>query len=203
MVVDVLGASVVVDGRSNAPPMPALRRATLRADHWSAPDAGRRSSRSGRVRAGGRRGHVLVPVLATRPSAWPRCCDVLADGEGLEADASVESGRRGLATALERRERPGVGVAPWKRRELLRIAARDLTGIADLAGRRPRAGRARRGRASAPRSRSSRPTIPLAVIGMGKLGGAELNYASDVDVLFVDDGDRGTSRPARAAVPAR
>ena len=31
--------------------------------------------------------------------------------------------------------------------------------------------------------------LPFAVIGMGKLGGRELNYASDVDVLFVHDGD--------------
>ena len=29
------------------------------------------------------------------------------------------------------------------------------------------------------------PGRPLAVIGMGKLGGRELNYASDVDILFV------------------
>ena len=35
----------------------------------------------------------------------------------------------------------------------------------------------------------ARPGTPFAVIGMGKLGGAELNYASDVDVLFVHDGD--------------
>src|SRR5690606_38912414 len=33
------------------------------------------------------------------------------------------------------------------------------------------------------------PAIPFAIIGMGKLGGTELNYASDVDVLFVHAGD--------------
>ncbi len=33
---------------------------------------------------------------------------------------------------------------------------------------------------------------------MGKLGGDELNYASDVDVLFVHDGDAERSRPRRA-----
>ena len=37
----------------------------------------------------------------------------------------------------------------------------------------------------------------LAVIGMGKLGGAELNYASDVDVLFVH-GDAGGDAQERA-----
>jgi glutamate-ammonia-ligase adenylyltransferase len=33
-------------------------------------------------------------------------------------------------------------------------------------------------------------TVPFAVIGMGRLGGRELSYASDIDVLFVYDGDR-------------
>src|SRR5262249_7983402 len=43
------------------------------------------------------------------------------------------------------------------------------------------------------------PDAPLAVIGMGKLGGRELNYASDVDVLFVHDGDGAVAeRAARA-----
>ena len=31
--------------------------------------------------------------------------------------------------------------------------------------------------------------MPFAVIGMGRLGGAELSYASDIDVMFVYDGD--------------
>ena len=42
-------------------------------------------------------------------------------------------------------------------------------------------------RSSTPRSLLSDPARPIAVIGMGKLGGRELNYASDVDVLFVTD----------------
>ena len=57
--------------------------------------------------------------------------------------------------------------------------------------------------ASSPRSRRSasrsalafaEPDLPFAVIGMGKLGGRELNYASDVDVLFVHDGDTDARR---------
>ena len=31
--------------------------------------------------------------------------------------------------------------------------------------------------------------MPFAVIGMGRFGGRELSYASDLDVLFVYDGD--------------
>src|SRR6185437_3103592 len=33
------------------------------------------------------------------------------------------------------------------------------------------------------------PSLPFAVIGLGRLGGEELSYASDIDVLFVYDGD--------------
>ena len=40
----------------------------------------------------------------------------------------------------------------------------------------------------------------LAVVALGKLGGAELNYASDVDVLFVHDASEDpAARPRRAA----
>ena len=46
-----------------------------------------------------------------------------------------------------------------------------------------------------------RPTARLAVIGMGKLGGHELNYVSDVDVVFVHaplDEDRHEDAAAEA-----
>jgi [glutamine synthetase] adenylyltransferase / [glutamine synthetase]-adenylyl-L-tyrosine phosphorylase len=76
----------------------------------------------------------------------------------------------------------------WKRQELLRIAAADLLGRADL----PAVGRRLALLADACLDAAVTlvgPTLPFAVIGMGKLGGRELNYASDVDVLFVHEGD--------------
>jgi glutamate-ammonia-ligase adenylyltransferase len=76
----------------------------------------------------------------------------------------------------------------WKRRQLLRIAAADLLGLADL----PAVGRRLAALADACLSvavQLAAPRDPLAVIGMGKLGGCELNYASDVDILFVHEGD--------------
>ena len=45
------------------------------------------------------------------------------------------------------------------------------------------------------------PAVRFAVIGMGKLGGRELNYASDVDVLFVHEAT-GDGRARRAAAAA-
>jgi glutamate-ammonia-ligase adenylyltransferase len=47
------------------------------------------------------------------------------------------------------------------------------------------------------------PAVPMAVIGMGKLGGEELNYASDVDVVFVHDGGGRPRHPYAARAPVR
>ena len=110
--------------------------------------------------------------------------------------------RRARHARLARRRRPQrrAGLRRFKRRELLRIGARDLLGFApvEIDGRElaaPR-GRVRRGRAG----ESLEPSLPFAVIGMGRLGGAELSYASDIDVLFVYDGDdRRRLRRRRAA----
>ena len=86
----------------------------------------------------------------------------------------------------------------WKRQELLRIATRDLLGFADL----PAVGRELAALAQVCLGGALDilgTDLPFAVIGMGKLGGRELNYASDIDVLFVHDGDTDTAeRIARA-----
>jgi glutamate-ammonia-ligase adenylyltransferase len=42
----------------------------------------------------------------------------------------------------------------------------------------------------------------FAIIGMGKLGGRELNYHSDLDIIFVYEGD-GETRPVEGNDPAR
>ena len=90
-------------------------------------------------------------------------------------------------------------LARSKRLELLRIAGRDLLGLdaletvgvalADLAQQ------VLGGAVSLASDDKA-----IAVIGMGKLGGRELNYASDVDVLFLcadgPDEDSGTAHPA-------
>lgn len=80
------------------------------------------------------------------------------------------------------------GLRRWKRRQLLRIALRDLLGEADLAT----VGRELSLLADACFARAleiAGEGPPLAIIGMGKLGGNELNYASDVDIVFVHEGD--------------
>jgi glutamate-ammonia-ligase adenylyltransferase len=97
-----------------------------------------------------------------------------------------------------------VGLRRWKRRELLRTAARDLLGSADL----PTVGRELAALAqvcleAALSFTGDGTTASLAVIGMGKLGGSELNYSSDVDVLFVHEGDsQAADRIARSLLEA-
>ena len=89
----------------------------------------------------------------------------------------------------------------WRDLEFLRIAAADLTGLieleivgSDLAA----LGRGVLAAAHAIAVDELDAPLDLAVIGMGKLAGAELNYSSDIDVMFVGEGDRSTlDRAAR------
>jgi glutamate-ammonia-ligase adenylyltransferase len=92
------------------------------------------------------------------------------------------------------------------RRELLAIAARDLVGelsvdeamtaLSELAAATLQAALAVAAQETAPSAE-----FALAVVGMGKAGGAELNYVSDVDVLFVAEpaGDTSEVDALRAA----
>ena len=52
--------------------------------------------------------------------------------------------------------------------------------------------------------RRSSPPIPFAVIGLGRFGGGELSYASDLDVVFVYDGEgaAGADEAKRVATGA-
>ncbi|MGH2677520.1 MAG: hypothetical protein ACRDHB_04055 [Actinomycetota bacterium] len=70
-----------------------------------------------------------------------------------------------------------------------------LRAVADHADRRlpvPEAGRSLSRIADALIAEAleeAQPKVPLAVIGLGKLGAGELNFASDLDVVFVFEGD--------------
>jgi len=79
---------------------------------------------------------------------------------------------------------------------LVRTAVRDLLGMADM----PTVGRELADTADAAATAALAiatatnpgPDIPFSVIAMGKWGAQELNYASDIDVLFVYDTPDGT-----------
>jgi glutamate-ammonia-ligase adenylyltransferase len=144
--------------------------------------------------------------LTAALTADPDLVDVLLDGTDapLRTSRDPTAYRTSSAAALAGSDKPLRALRRWKRREFLRIAARDLLGIAPL----PVVARELANLADACLARSlevAAPQLPFAVIGMGKLGGRELNYASDVDVLFVHDGDGDSAeaiRVARAVIAA-
>lgn len=75
-----------------------------------------------------------------------------------------------------------------KRRRLLEIAARDLTGEIDLVAATSALSDLADACLDATLSSVGSPR-EVAVVSMGKLGARELNYCSDIDVIFVTDGD--------------
>lgn len=140
---------------------------------------------------------ALQRLAEAQPAAFARVADDEAVARRVVAVlAASRSLTRVLLTdpaaieALDRWEQP---VAPdwssedrlvgWKRRELLRLAAADLSEALDLddVGR----GLARLAEGVLEGACTLAGAAGLTVIGMGKLGAEELNYASDIDVMFV------------------
>lgn len=81
------------------------------------------------------------------------------------------------------------------RRELLRIAARDLLLVDDLPATAAALSDAAVAAVAASLRLAGLDGAPVAVVGMGKLGGHELNVASDVDLVLVA-GDPPSVEPA-------
>ncbi|MFE4825734.1 bifunctional [glutamine synthetase] adenylyltransferase/[glutamine synthetase]-adenylyl-L-tyrosine phosphorylase [Streptomyces sp. NPDC056672] len=125
---------------------------------------------------------ALGDHLARHPGDW----HALVTYELADLHPGVEEFEHGLAGADD-----AVSLRIAYRRCLLAIAARDVCGttdvaqtaaeLADLATATLRAALAI-ARAAAPQDAAA---CRLAVIAMGKCGGHELNYVSDVDVIFV------------------
>lgn len=132
---------------------------------------------------------VVAVVAASRSltralEADPGIVAVLHDADGLAAERSEEAYLAAAPRHAGGEVDRGGALRRWKRRELFRIAARDLLGAADM----PAVGRELAALAAACLTvalEAAAPAVPMAVIGMGKVGGRELNYASDVDILFV------------------
>ena len=126
-----------------------------------------------------------VGYLSARAPSWP---------VGAEPDESE------LMAALRR----------WRTREMVRIAWRDVAGFATIAQTlheqsafaqsaiqqaQQHAGRILMQRHGVPRSAAG-IAQELIVVGMGKLGGGELNFSSDIDLVFLfpEHGDTDGAR---------
>jgi [glutamine synthetase] adenylyltransferase / [glutamine synthetase]-adenylyl-L-tyrosine phosphorylase len=114
-----------------------------------------------------------------------------------------------LAAAAPTIEEAQFALRQWRRRAMLRIAWRDIAGIAavsetlravsDFADAAVRAAAAAAELHLLPvfgkphgRSEASSPFI---ILGMGKLGGRELNFSSDIDLIFLFSESGETSGP--------
>jgi glutamate-ammonia-ligase adenylyltransferase len=147
---------------------------------------------------------AAVTVMAASRSATrlietdPLALDVLAtihrradDGAGPAAPKGAAADVADVAGAAD-----AADLVRAKRLALLRITGRDLLGIDGLeATTRALSHLAAEVLVAAVRLAGADGS-GLAVIGMGKLGGRELNYASDVDIVFVG----GDARVARAVM---
>ena len=155
----------------------------------------------------------LADTLRRRPTLLPWLLEPgtmrqwLADELEAELDQS--------ARAFERPEARWNALRRFKYRQLLRIGCRDILGDADLTVTTEELSRMAdvclsaawrwaeeelRQRYGLPRGEDGAST-GLAVIGMGKLGGDELNYSSDIDLVFVygDDGETSGGSDGRVA----
>ena len=128
-----------------------------------------------------------------------------ADPDSADPDGPVATGRE-----------PTAALAAAYRRRLLHLTARDLTGAAsvdevgeELAGiaaavLEAALAVARAELAGGPGpAGASRAPCRLAVVAMGKCGGRELNYASDVDVIFVAEPVKDEDETAALATASR
>jgi len=140
--------------------------------------------------------------------------------ENLDRSFSQEEFHEGLARLRAHlvEEDVSLALARFKRREYLRIVLRDVFKLAPLsettaeisaladvlieAALREAASQLRR-RPGFPQPQDAlgrRSTMSFSVLALGKLGGNELNYSSDVDLMFIyDDGEE----PAGAKISRR
>lgn len=164
---------------------------------------------------------TIERVVAEQPGAAERlggderlaAAVVAVAGASRHLARVVEAGRGALDVLAHLDDRPELRevtageLLAWKEREYLRIAARDLLDLDALESTVTAISALARDvlTEAAALGGDGRPDSAerLAVIGMGKLGGGELNYASDIDVMFVGEGEPGSlERRARRVMDA-
>lgn len=151
-------------------------------------------------------GQRLMRVLGTSPyvsdllMSAPETIRLYSDGaRGPKLlDINPETVGRSLVAAAGRQDNPdkAIGVARALRRtELARVASADLFGLMDVQDvcrslsivwdKVLEAALQAEIRSWQKAHPEEKPPAKIAVIGMGRLGGAELGYGSDADVMFV------------------
>ena len=137
----------------------------------------------------------------------PEAVRLLADDAELVPRGRADLGAE-LASAVARHDDPETAVTfarGLRRRELFRVAAADLLGVAsveqvegaltDVTAATVQVALDVAARSVAAARGGDLPTR-LSVVAMGRFGGRELTYASDADVLFVHDPVEGADEQA-------
>ena len=152
----------------------------------------------------------LLPIVRADPKQ-------LTDDVRLRRVAAVVSSSRALAQTLAQhpnlldQERPNESVTLQVRAALVEIAGDDLSGSIDVSEATARfsdvidrivAGQLDSARAAIAVAHPIATELPFAVIAMGKWGARELNYSSDIDLVFVHDPDGLDPAGGRAAALA-
>ncbi len=163
-----------------------------------------------------------VAALLTRTPEALRILAADAELEPRTAAALAGAWRQAAGRAADPQAAIGV-LRGLRRQELLRVACADLLGrldvvalgqaLTDIAVATLQVGLDVALRAHAEEAGTDVADVPmdLAVIGMGRLGGGEMGFGSDADVMFVHrpregadeaQGDRGGQRGGAHAAPA-
>ncbi len=164
------------------------------------PDSARSALERARERSAGDLGEAAATAIARVAGTSPILGRFLAshpdDAAAIAGDARRRAARLLLAAAREERGRhPGgpAGLAAalrrFRHRETARIALRDLEGapVGSIAAELADVAQACLDLAvDDARSENAVPGR-FAVLGMGKLGGRELNYSSDVDLIYAGE----------------
>jgi glutamate-ammonia-ligase adenylyltransferase len=150
----------------------------------------------------------LAGTLAVAGAEWPAVFGrVLAAPVRTLPEHVAALERLGAIGALPRVDLQAL-LRRYRRHELVRIGGRDLTGLGTVddtvrelsalaEGAIEVATRCARARVA--EEWGGDTPVPFVVLGMGKLGGTELNYSSDVDLVYVygEEADHPSGRPVR------
>ncbi len=143
----------------------------------------------------------LVPDLLVRA---PEVLPLLADTDALVGRDPMTIGNplRSAVSRYSDLDRAVTAARSLRRQELLRVASADLLGLVTLRTVCVSLSEVwvavLQGALDAVVRSAGERLASIAVIGMGRLGGRELGYGSDADVLFVCEPAEGVSGPGAA-----
>jgi len=151
---------------------------------------------------------ALATALVAEGADWPRVVERVLRKPPRDAPSHVAALHGAACSGELSRSELLARLRRYRRRELARIGGRDLLGLARVEETMREitaladallivAVEATRGRLA--REWGADPGVGFVVLGMGKLGGEELNYSSDIDLVYVyaHEGEHAGERSVR------